>query len=61
LVGGQFSVADIGVPTQLAQLTLAGEAPDAKRWPKLAAYLDRVFARPSFKDAIGKSKAMLGL
>jgi len=61
LVGGSFSVADIGVTTQLAQLTLSGEAPDAKRWPKLSAYLTRTLERPSFKDAIAKSKAMLGL
>jgi glutathione S-transferase len=61
LVGGGFSVADIGVATQLAQLTLSGEAPDAKRWPKVTAHMARAFARPSFKDAIDKSRAMLGL
>jgi glutathione S-transferase len=61
LVGKSFSIADIGVATQLTQLSLAGEPPDAKRWPKLTAYFERTVARPSFKDAISKSKAMLGL
>jgi glutathione S-transferase len=38
-----------------------GVLPDAKRWPKLATYVDRALARPSFADAIAKAKAMLGL
>lgn len=61
LVGRSFSVADIGVATQFAQARLAGVSSDAKRWPKLAAYVERALARPSFKDAVGKAKAMLGL
>jgi glutathione S-transferase len=61
LVGRSFSVADIGVATQFAQAAFAGVSPDAKRWPKLAAYVNRALARPSFADAIGKAKAMLGL
>jgi len=60
LVGGRFSVADIGVGTDFAQATFVGLSPDAKRWPKLAAYVARVLGRPSFADAIGKAKAMLG-
>jgi glutathione S-transferase len=60
LVGGRFSVADIGVGTQFAQASFVGLSPDAKRWPKLAAYVGRTLARPSFADAIGKAKAMLG-
>ena len=61
LVGPSFSVADIGIATQFAQASLAGVSLDAKRWPKLAAYLGRALARPSFADAIGKAKAMLGM
>jgi glutathione S-transferase len=60
LVGGRFSVADIGVGTQFAQASFVGLSPDAKRWPKLAAYVGRTLARPSFADAIRKAKAMLG-
>jgi glutathione S-transferase len=61
LIGRSFSVADIGVATQFAQARLAGVSPDTKRWPKLVAYVDRALARPSFADAVGKAKAMLGL
>jgi glutathione S-transferase len=61
LVGRSFSIGDIGVATQFAQASLCGVSPDAKRWPKLAAYVNRALARPSFAEAIGKAKAMLGL
>jgi glutathione S-transferase len=61
LVGRDFSIADIGVATQFAQASFAGVSPDPNRWPKLAAYIGRALARPSFADAIGKAKAMLGL
>lgn len=61
LVGCNFSIADIGVGTQFAQASFCGLSPDPKRWPKLAAYVDRTLARASFADAIGKGKAMLGM
>jgi len=61
LVGRSFSIADVGVATQFAQASLCGVSPDAKRWPKLASYVDRALARPSFAEAIAKAKAMLGL
>ncbi len=61
LVGRSFSVADIGIATQFAQGSLYGVSPEAKRWPKLAAYVDRALARPSFAEASAKAKAMLGL
>jgi len=61
LVGRSFSIGDIGVATQFAQASFCGVSPDAKRWPKLAAYVNRALARPSFADAIAKAKAMLGL
>ena len=51
----------LGVVTQLVQPRLAGFTIDAKRWPKLSAYFERALARPSIKDAVDKSKAMLGL
>ncbi len=52
LAGGQFSVADIAVGSMFVQLRLAGEDLDAARWPKVAAYVERVHSRPSFKSAI---------
>jgi glutathione S-transferase len=52
LVGRAFTIGDIGVLTQFVNLGHAGVEPDAKRWPKLAAYVQRGHARPSFKALI---------
>jgi len=60
LVGNRFSIADIGVATQFVNLNLAGYSVDAKRWPKLTAYLGKVHGRPSFKAVIDKEKAAFG-
>jgi len=58
LVGGRFSVADIATGSMLAQLIHARLELDAKRWPKLASYRDRLHARPSFKSCIEGEKQM---
>ena len=34
----------------------AGETIDAKRWPKLAAYVARIHARPSFKAVLDEER-----
>jgi glutathione S-transferase len=60
LVGNKFSIADIGIATQFVNYMFAGYGVDAKRWPKLAAYVQRVHSRPSFKKVIDKEKAFLG-
>lgn len=52
LVGGAFSIGDIGVLTQFVNLGHAGVAPDPGRWPKLAAYVAAGLARPSFRELI---------
>ncbi|MGH0028531.1 MAG: glutathione S-transferase family protein [Myxococcota bacterium] len=57
LAGSHFSVADIAVGSVFVNLAHAGETVDAARWPKLAAYLERVHARPSFKALIEEEKA----
>ncbi len=59
LAGGQFSVADIGMASPFVNFAHAGEGPDAARWPKLAAWLDRVLSRPSFKACVEEEKASL--
>ena len=61
LVGKDFSIADIGVGTQFANLRLAGVSVDAARWPKLARYVARVHERPSFRALIDEDRAALGL
>lgn len=61
LIGGKFSIADIGVVSPLINMHLAGVGIDAKRWPKLARYYAAVMARPSIKPLIEEEKASLGL
>ncbi|MGO9604573.1 MAG: glutathione S-transferase family protein [Candidatus Binataceae bacterium] len=61
LVGNRFSVADIGVATQFVNFKLAGCSVDEKRWPHLAAYVERIHNRPSFKAVIEKELAAFGL
>lgn len=51
LAAGRFTVADLASGSMLRQLRLAGESVDAGRWPKLAAYAERILSRPSFKTA----------
>ena len=57
LVGGRFSIADIGIATQFVNLRHAGFGVDTKRWPKLARYVAAVHARPSFKALIDEEAA----
>lgn len=61
LAGNSFSIADIGIATQFVNLHLAGYRADPKRWPKVAAYIERVHARPSFDTLIAEDKAFLGM
>ena len=58
-VGNAFSIADVTVGTMLVNFDHAGETVDAKRWPKLAAYGQRIHARPSFKDFIEKERPLV--
>jgi glutathione S-transferase len=57
LVGNQFGVADIAVASPFVNFAHAGESVDASRWPNLAAYVERILARPSFKECIEAEKA----
>jgi len=58
-VGNAFSIADVTVGTMLVNFDHAGEIVDAKRWPKLAAYGQRIHARPSFKGFIEKERPLV--
>ena len=60
LVGGRFSIGDIGVVSQLINLKHAGVSVDTKRWPKLARYTAANFERPSFKALIAEEAAAFG-
>jgi len=59
IVGGRFSIADVAVASPFLNLEHAGATLDAKRWPRLAAYLARVYARPSFKPLIEEERKLL--
>ncbi len=48
LVGDRFSVADISVAVQYANLSFTGYVPSSDRWPNLAAFMRRVGERDSF-------------
>lgn len=61
IVGGRFSIADISIASPITNLQHAGGGIDAKRWPKLAAYVARTQARPSFKPLIEEERKLLGL
>ena len=55
--GNMFSVGDIAVASQLVNLTHAGVAVDAKRWPNLADFTKRAHGRASFAPLIEEEKA----
>ena len=57
--GPHFSIADIAVSSIFLNFPHAGESVDAKRWPRLAAYLERVHARPSYKALIEEEAQVL--
>jgi glutathione S-transferase len=59
LVGNRFSIADIATGTQFVSFGHGKGEIDAGRWPKLAAYADRVLTRPSFKAIIEEEQAIL--
>jgi len=61
LAGGRFSIADIAVASMLQQLRHAGAPVDAARWPRVAAWSERVLSRPSFKGCIAEEAQALGL
>jgi glutathione S-transferase len=59
VVGNRFTIADIAVASPFVNLAHAGVTVDAARWPKLAAYIDRIHSRPSFKPLIEEERAGL--
>jgi glutathione S-transferase len=59
LVGGRFSVADVAMGSVFVNFGHGGGEVDGDRWPRLAAYLARVHARPSFKGLIEEDQQAL--
>lgn len=61
LVGDSFGIADIAVATTFGNLRHAEVAPDPARWPALAAYVDRMLARPSFAACLAEEAKVFSL
>jgi glutathione S-transferase len=61
LVGDQLTLADISVASPFVNLAHTGITPDPATYPKLAAFLTAMHARPSFATWIGRERKMLGL
>jgi glutathione S-transferase len=59
IAGDAFSIADLSIGSVFVGLSHAGESVDAAQWPKLAAYVARVHARPSLAGLIVEEKASL--
>jgi glutathione S-transferase len=59
LVGNRFSIADIATASQFVNFSHGKGQVDAARWPRLAAYVDHVHSRPSFKAIIEEEQAMV--
>lgn len=57
IVGASFGIADISLGTTFVHLRHGGESIDAARWPRLAAYADRVLGRKSFATLIAEEEA----
>jgi len=52
LVGNRFTIADLAVGSLLVNFRHGRGEIDPGRWPKLAAYVERIHTRPSFKGLI---------
>jgi glutathione S-transferase len=59
-VGNQLTIADVSVASILVNSRHAGFAPERKRFPKLRAFLDRMWSRPSFKKPIDEETPIFG-
>lgn len=59
-VGGQLTIADLSVASPLLNARHAGFAPASARWPKLRAFLERMWSRPSFAPLIAEEVPVFG-
>jgi glutathione S-transferase len=59
-VGNKLTIADITVASALVNARHAGFAPSRKKFPKLRAFLDRMWSRPSLKRFIEEETPIFG-
>ncbi len=60
LVGDKLTLADVAVTAHMVNLGYVGVEVDAAKYPKLAAYLATMQARPVFVDILAAERAMFG-
>lgn len=60
LIDDQCSLADLTAGSIFVNYFHAGETIDAARWPKLAAYVKRLHARPSFQRILDQERDLVG-
>lgn len=60
LLGEEMSLADLTAGSVFINMGHAGESVDASQWPKLAAYVDRLFARDSFTAVLARERETVG-
>jgi glutathione S-transferase len=59
LVEDRFTLADLAVAAPLANASWVGAAIDGTRYPRTAAYVDAILARPSLADLVAKDGAIV--
>jgi glutathione S-transferase len=59
LIGAELSIADLSVPSVFLNGHYAGYDVDARHWPKLAAYLQGMFAHPLYINRIEQERPLL--
>ncbi len=59
-LGNAYSIADIAVGCQMAQLDIVAGLPEENRWPNLARHTSAMKERPGFKENLETCKKMLG-
>lgn len=56
IAGDAFSIADVALGSAFATFALSEGSVDASRWPRLAAYVERVHGRPSFRKLMEEDR-----
>ena len=59
LVEDRFTLADLAVAAPLANASWVGAAIDGTRYPRTAAYVDAILARPSLADLVAKDREIV--
>jgi len=59
LVADRFTIADIAVGSMFVNFAHCGESVDAARWSRLAAYVQRLHVRPSFKALVDEETPVI--